>query len=136
MFLCRLKYDLKVHKILHNVLTSYGSVIRLETDFFKCILLQVYRNILNCVLNKLVPLVTLIILNYYIYKALKTQKKLRDRFSNKQRLSSVEIRMTRISILIVLVFIFCHFPRIVPNIFDLILIFVENDEQVIFSNHF
>ena len=116
----------------------YGFIIRLDRFFFfKCILLQIYRNILNCVFNKLVPLVTQVILNFYIYKALKAQKKLRDRFSNKQRLSIVEIRMTRISILIVLVFIFCHFPRIVPNIFDLILIFNDkNEELVIFSNNF
>ena len=66
----------------------------------------------------------LIILNTFIYKALKKQcNETSDSIKGGQvsPLRNYERRMTRTSIIITLAFLICHIPRIVPNILDLIL---------------
>ena len=87
-------------------------------------MLQVYKNILNLVFNQIGPITVLIILNTFIYKALKKQcNETSDSIRGGQvsPLRNYERRMTRTSVIITLVFLICHIPRMVPNILDLIL---------------
>ena len=89
----------------------------------------------------MVPLIVLISLNFLIFKKLKEHSILRYSLVNAKgltkrksssddtvTLSKLEIRMTRVSIIIVMIFIICHLPRIIPNVCDLIL---ESNEKVI-----
>ena len=98
--------------------------------FTYLIMLQVYKNILNLVFNQIGPITILIILNTFIYKALKKQcseTKESIRGGQVSPLRKYERRMTRTSIIITLAFLICHIPRMVPNILDLIL---PHDELV------
>ena len=89
-------------------------------------------NYCNLVVNYLGPMFVLIILNCLIYKALKrnnsthsstrSENGIRRNVGHNQSSDALrkrDVRLTRISIIIVIVFILCHFPRIIPNVAEM-----------------
>ena len=87
-------------------------------------------NYCNLVVNYLGPMFVLIILNCLIYKALKRNNSThsstrsengirRNVGQSSDALRKRDVRLTRISIIIVIVFILCHFPRIIPNVAEM-----------------
>ena len=79
---------------------------------------------MSLVFEKVGPVIVLIVLNYKIYRRFQNhqieliQTRLRSSLLV-DVLNIINIRMTRISIVIVGVFIICHLPRIIPTLFDL-----------------
>lgn len=88
-------------------------------------LFQIYVNFVNYAVNLVFPIVTLVIHNFLICKELRknrTPEVRRNQNPNAENaLRKRDIRMTRISIVIVVVFVVCHVPRFVPNVSELIL---------------
>lgn len=86
---------------------------------------QIYVNFVNYAVNLAFPIVTLVILNTLICKELRKNRTPEVRRNQNQQAENAlrkrDIRMTRISIVIVVVFVVCHVPRFVPNVSELIL---------------
>ena len=88
-------------------------------------------NYLGFLVTQLGPMLVLITLNVMIYRALKrnitpntnsdngTIRRNVGRSASTDALRKRDIRLTRISIIIVTIFIICHFPRIIPNVAEM-----------------
>ena len=81
---------------------------------------------LNYVVNLAFPILTLCALNYKIYQELRknltAEVLLVRRNQNEQRENALrkrDIRLTRISIIIVVIFMICHIPRFIMNFIEL-----------------
>lgn len=104
------------------------AVLKLNTfknnTFFR---LQVYINYVNLLVNLFFPTLTLVLLNTLVYKAL--QKSIspgenqirRNRGKSEDALRKRDIRLTRIAIIIVCIFVICHLPRFIPNVVEMFL---------------
>ncbi len=86
--------------------------------------LQMYVNFVNYAVNLAFPILTLCILNFFIYQSLRKNLTPEVRRNQNQQAENAlrkrDIRLTRISIVIVVIFIVCHVPRFIPNISELI----------------
>lgn len=95
--------------------------ILLDLGFF-----QVYMNYVNLIVNLILPMLLLGVLNCLVYKALKKNigpnlSIRRNRGKHEDALRKRDIRLTRIAIIIVCVFICCHLPRFVPNVVEMFM---------------
>ena len=91
-----------------------------------CSYFQIYLNFVNYVVNLVFPILTLCALNYKIYQELRknltAEVLLVRRNQNEQRENALrkrDIRLTRISIIIVVIFMICHIPRFIMNFIEL-----------------
>ena len=91
-----------------------------------CSYFQIYLNFVNYVVNLAFPILTLCALNYKIYQELRknltAEVLLVRRNQNEQRENALrkrDIRLTRISIIIVVIFMICHIPRFIMNFIEL-----------------
>ncbi|TRY70870.1 hypothetical protein TCAL_02903 [Tigriopus californicus] len=86
--------------------------------------ITIYVNIANMVVNLFLPTLILIYLNTLIYRALERNKtvgvQLRRNGGSKDSLRKRDVRLTRIAIAIVCVFLMCHLPRFLMNVMELI----------------
>ena len=80
--------------------------------------------------DKIGPFVLLIIFNYSINKSINQNTSLHHGVQQ----SNVEIRMTRVSIFIVLIFLMCHIPRIILNVLEVVIDY--NEEVCSIQNYF
>ena len=75
----------------------------------------------------------MIILNILIFKSLRNHRIMRRRKSSVNRnlvVQSLENRMTRVSIMIIVIFVICHLPRIIPNVYEVLSrVFPESEEN-------
>ena len=78
-------------------------------------------------MNLVFPILTLCALNYKIYQELRknltAEVLLVRRNQNEQRENALrkrDIRLTRISIIIVIIFMTCHIPRFIMNFIELV----------------
>jgi len=99
----------------------------LVTDFrMNPYYISIYVNYVNLIFNLIVPTLVLGILNCFIYRALRNNSvlanQLRRTGGGAEALRKRDVRLTRIAIVIVGIFITCHLPRFIPNITEL---FVE-----------
>ena len=87
--------------------------------------LQVYINYVNLAVNLFIPTIVLGVLNCLVYRALKNStaagNQLRRSGRGEEAMRKRDIRLTRIAIVIVGVFIACHLPRFVPNISEMLV---------------
>ena len=88
---------------------------------------QVYLNFVNYIVNFAFPILTLAVLNYQIYKELRKNLRhevlLGRRHQNEQKKNALrkrDIRLTRISIIIVVIFMVCQIPRFIMNIIEMV----------------
>ena len=88
---------------------------------------QIYLNFVNYIVNFAFPILTLVVLNYQIYKELRKNLRhdilLGRRHQNEQKKNALrkrDIRLTRISIIIVVIFMVCHIPRFIMNIIEMV----------------
>ena len=85
---------------------------------------QVYVNYINLVINLFIPTLVLGVLNCLVYRSLKNSttigNQLRRSGRGEEALRKRDIRLTRIAIAIVGVFIACHLPRFIPNIVEMV----------------
>lgn len=88
----------------------------------------VYVNYVNLIVNLLLPTIMLAVLNCLIYRALQSSMKshssdegntLRRTRGSEEALRKRDIRLTRIAIFIVCIFITCHLPRFIPNVVEM-----------------
>ena len=74
-------------------------------------------------MNLIIPTLVLGVLNCLVYRALKnsttTGNQLRRSGRGEEAMRKRDIRLTRIAIVIVGVFIICHLPRFIPNIVEI-----------------
>ena len=82
-------------------------------------------NCINLVVNLIIPTLVLGVLNCLVYRALRKNtfvgNKLRRSGRGEEALRKRDIRLTRISIVIVVVFIICHLPRFIPIIAEMFI---------------
>ena len=96
------------------------------TYLFYYSIFQIYLNFVNYIVNFAFPILTLVVLNYQIYKELRKNLRhevlLGRRHQNEQKKNALrkrDIRLTRISIIIVVIFMVCHIPRFIMNFIEL-----------------
>ena len=97
------------------------------TYLFYYSIFQIYLNFVNYIVNFAFPILTLVVLNYQIYKELRKNLRhevlLGRRHQNEQKKNALrkrDIRLTRISIIIVVIFMVCHIPRFIMNIIEMV----------------
>ena len=83
-----------------------------------------YVNLFNWLVNLIIPTTLLVVLNCLIYRALRKNKFMGEQLrrnggGQKESLRKRDVRLTRIAIAIVCVFICCHLPRFIPNLVEL-----------------
>ena len=75
----------------------------------------------------------MMILNILIFKSLRNHRIMRRRKSSVNInlvVQSLENRMTRVSIMIIVIFVICHLPRIIPNVYEVFSrVFPESEEN-------
>ena len=82
------------------------------------------------------PLLVMIILNILIFKSLRNHRIMRRRKSSVNRnlvVQNLENRMTRVSIMIIIIFVICHLPRIVPNVYEVLSQVIPEKSEENFS---
>lgn len=105
------------HKVTH---------LRLDvTDLRKnTYYIQIYINYVNLIVNLFIPTIVLGVLNCLVYQALKKSTSLSTQLRRSGRgeeaMRKRDIRLTRIAIVIVGVFLACHLPRFIPNIVEML----------------
>lgn len=92
-----------------------GTELRTNKHYYK-----IYMIYMNMVLNGLLPLFSLVILNSLIYHRLRKYSLCVPQLRRGQSVQAREVRLARVSCLIVAVFIICHSVRWVPNIYELL----------------
>ena len=97
------------------------------TYLFYYSIFQIYLNFVNYIVNFAFPILTLVVLNYQIYKELRKnirhEVSLGRRHQNEQKKNALrkrDIRLTRISIIIVVTFMVCHIPRFIMNVIEMV----------------
>ena len=114
---------------LNPEMRHYNSIYTRYLYYF----LQIYGNICNLIFNQLGPLLVMIILNILIFKSLRNHRIMRRRKSSVNRnlvVQSLENRMTRVSVMIIGIFVICHLPRIIPNVYEVLSrVFPESEEN-------
>ena len=110
--------------IQREVIEYYEKINQLINKV--CLYFQIYLNFVNYVVNLAFPILTLCALNYKIYQELRknltAEVLLVRRNQNEQRENALrkrDIRLTRISIIIVVIFMVCHIPRFIMNFIEL-----------------
>ena len=98
-----------------------------KTNLFYYSTFQIYLNFVNYIVNFAFPILTLVVLNYQIYKELRKNLRhevlLGRRHQNEQKKNALrkrDIRLTRISIIIVVIFMVCHIPRFIMNVIEMV----------------
>ena len=85
---------------------------------------QIYINYVNLIVNLFIPTIVLGVLNCLVYQALKKSTSLSTQLRRSGRgeeaMRKRDIRLTRIAIVIVGVFLACHLPRFIPNIVEML----------------
>ena len=126
--------ELRRNKLYIQVRTSFlirvqnmKSFINFTTLCSDCIysqIFQVYVNYINLVINLFIPTLVLGVLNCLVYRSLKNSttigNQLRRSGRGEEAMRKRDIRLTRIAIAIVGVFIACHLPRFIPNIVEMV----------------
>ena len=79
---------------------------------------------MNLIVNLFIPTIVLGVLNCLVYQALKKSTSLSTQLRRSGRgeeaMRKRDIRLTRIAIVIVGVFLACHLPRFIPNIVEML----------------
>ena len=79
---------------------------------------------MNLIVNLFLPTIVLGVLNCLVYQALKKSTSLSTQLRRSGRgeeaMRKRDIRLTRIAIVIVGVFLACHLPRFIPNIVEML----------------
>ncbi|XP_023334081.1 probable G-protein coupled receptor frpr-1 isoform X2 [Eurytemora carolleeae] len=95
--------------------------------------IKVYLIYLNLFIHGVIPLICLVILNTAVYKQMWRMNQCCED-ERRNFIHQREIRLSQVSLLIVLVFIICHSIRWIPNIFELYN--AEEDEWPSWLNYF
>ena len=109
---------------MQNMEIYYQNSTILWCDSIYSQIFQVYVNYINLVINLFIPTLVLGVLNCLVYRSLKNSttigNQLRRSGRGEEALRKRDIRLTRIAIAIVGVFIACHLPRFIPNIVEMV----------------
>ena len=82
---------------------------------------------MNLIVNLIIPTIVLGVLNCMIYRALQKSmtsnsiRRNRGGENSEEALRKRDIRLTRVAIIIVCIFIICHLPRFIPNVVEMFL---------------
>ena len=105
-----------------DVMATFFMIIKLFLS-----ILQVYVNYVNLIVNLIIPTLVLGVLNCMIYRALQNSmtanniRRNRGGEGSEEALRKRDIRLTRVAIIIVCIFITCHLPRFVPNVVEMFM---------------